>query len=161
MGAHGGARKVPAHGTSNGTSCVNLRQTSPNTPLQSDNIQGAFAPRMLPLSGDSLGHRGSCLPPAARDSHFLFRRPFPRRPHQGYSSQDVAMLRTIEAVVAPDGSIKPLEAVELSPGQRALVTLLPADRSASETAVLSEQALSDWLRREEDAAWSHFQPAQS
>lgn len=54
MGAHGGARKVPAHGTSNGTSCVNLRQTSPNTPLQSDNIQGAFAPRMLPLSGDSL-----------------------------------------------------------------------------------------------------------
>ena len=30
---------------------------------------------------------------------------------------------------------------------------------AGETALLSEDALSDWSRPEEDAAWSHLQPA--
>ena len=34
----------------------------------------------------------------------------------------------------------------------------PAE-SVNETALLSEAALADWLRPEEDAAWSHLQSA--
>ena len=69
------------------------------------------------------------------------------------------MLRTIEAVVEKDGSLRLLEEVELRAGERALVTILGEDTSTNETALLSEVALAeDWEREEEDEAWTHLQP---
>ena len=67
------------------------------------------------------------------------------------------MLRTVEAVVENDGSLRLLEQIELRAGGRALVTLLDEDDLA-ETALLSEPALAaDWNRKEEDEAWAHLQ----
>jgi hypothetical protein len=72
------------------------------------------------------------------------------------------MLRTIEALIEADGQVRLLEDVTISGPRRALVTLLdePADETAHATALLSEAALSDWNREEEDAAWAHLQQAQ-
>ena len=55
-----------------------------------------------------------------------------------------------------------LEEVTLSGPRRALVTLLdePDDESAHATALLSEAALSDRNREEEDAAWAYLQREQ-
>lgn len=70
------------------------------------------------------------------------------------------MIRTVEAVVDERGSVRLLEDVRLPEARRALVTILEEPPSvASETALLSEAALSDWNRPGEDAAWSHLQPA--
>ena len=67
------------------------------------------------------------------------------------------MLRTVEAVVESDGSLRLLEHVELRAGERALVTLL-GDDDPAEPALLSESALAaDWDRTEEDEAWAHLQ----
>ena len=67
------------------------------------------------------------------------------------------MLRTVEAVVENDGSLRLLEDVELRAGERALVTLLGED-DVTETALLSEPALAaDWNREEEDKAWAYLQ----
>lgn len=67
------------------------------------------------------------------------------------------MLRTVEAIVERDGSLRLLEQVELRVGERALVTLLGENHPA-ETALLSEEALAtDWNRAEEDDAWTHLQ----
>jgi hypothetical protein len=74
----------------------------------------------------------------------------------------MSMLRTIEAVIDPDGSVRLLEPVSLSEPRRALVTVLDeeADEAGPDAgALLSEAALADWNRDEEDAAWAHFQPA--
>ena len=69
------------------------------------------------------------------------------------------MLRTVEAVVDKDGSLRLIEDVALRVGERALVTILCDDVPARETALLSEAALGkDWERHEEDEAWSHLQP---
>ena len=68
------------------------------------------------------------------------------------------MIRTVEAVVDPSGNVRLLEDVQLPGPRRALVTILD-DAPRSETALLSEDALADWSRPEEDAAWSHLQPA--
>lgn len=71
------------------------------------------------------------------------------------------MIRTVEAVIDEDGSVRLLEAVELSSTRRALVTILDEEpaRLVDEAALLSESALAeDWNRPEEDAAWSHLQP---
>jgi hypothetical protein len=65
------------------------------------------------------------------------------------------MPTTIEAEVDDQGNIRPKEPVILVPGSRVLVTVL--DPAASETALLSEEALAaDWQRPEEDAAWSQL-----
>ena len=69
------------------------------------------------------------------------------------------MIRTIEAVVDPNGNVRLLEDVELPGPRRALVTILDDAPPSEETALLSEHALADWNRPEEDAAWSHLQPA--
>lgn len=71
------------------------------------------------------------------------------------------MIRTVEAVVESDGSVRLLEPLSVEGARRALVTVLdePADEAASVCALLSEGALADWNRPEEDAAWSHLQPA--
>jgi len=69
------------------------------------------------------------------------------------------MIRTVEAVVDPTGKVRLLEDVRLPGPRRALVTILDDAPRSEETALLSEGALADWSRPEEDAAWSHLRPA--
>jgi hypothetical protein len=68
-------------------------------------------------------------------------------------------MRTVEALIDEQGGVHLLEPVTLKSKRRALVTILDeAPSNVSETAVLSELALTqDWNRPEEDAAWSHLQ----
>ena len=71
------------------------------------------------------------------------------------------MIKTVEAVIDPQGGVRLLEAVSLPGARRALVTILDEEPAMlpNETALLSEAALAeDWNRPEEDAAWSHLQP---
>jgi hypothetical protein len=50
--------------------------------------------------------------------------------------------------------------IKLGASRRALVVILDElNASAHETELLSEDALKDWNRPEEDAAWSHLQSA--
>jgi hypothetical protein len=69
------------------------------------------------------------------------------------------MIRTVEAVVDSNGNVRLLEEVELAGLRRALVTILEDTPRSDETALLSEAALADWSRPEEDEAWSYLQPA--
>ena len=72
------------------------------------------------------------------------------------------MLRTVEAVIDEQGSVRLLEPVHLPAERRAFVIILEPASDVPETALLSEPALAkDWNRPEEDAAWSHLQPVQS
>jgi hypothetical protein len=76
-------------------------------------------------------------------------------------SHEVSMIRTVEAVVDEQGTVRLLEPVQLSQPRRALVTILEEEPAEAvyETALLSEAALAeDWNRPEEDAAWSYLQP---
>jgi len=69
------------------------------------------------------------------------------------------VIQTVEAVVDSDGRVRLLGEARVTGSRRALVTVL--DEAAAipgEAALLSEAALSDWNRPEEDAAWSHLQP---
>jgi hypothetical protein len=71
------------------------------------------------------------------------------------------MIRTIEAIIDETGRVQLLENVRLKEARRALVTILEEEPNAkiSETALLSEQSLAeDWMKPEEEAAWSHLQP---
>jgi hypothetical protein len=74
---------------------------------------------------------------------------------------EAPMIQTVEAVVDENGQVRLLGEVRVSEPRRALVTVL--DEPAvipGEAALLAEPALSaDWSRPEEDAAWSHLQPA--
>ena len=75
------------------------------------------------------------------------------------------MHMTIEAVIDTTGvvHIALAQPISLPTARRALVTILdePALEIA-ETALLSEAALAeDWLRPEEDEAWSYLQRATS
>jgi hypothetical protein len=69
------------------------------------------------------------------------------------------MIRTVEAEIDEQGTVRLLEAVRLPASRRALVTILEDEpsTSADESALLSEPALGDWNRPEEDEAWSHLQ----
>jgi hypothetical protein len=68
------------------------------------------------------------------------------------------MLKTIEAVIEKDGHVRLLEEIRLSRSRRALVTILDDERESSEPALLSEAALAeDWRRDEEEEAWRHLQ----
>ena len=70
------------------------------------------------------------------------------------------MVRTVEAVIDPQGNVRLLEEVQLPESRRALVTILEDPAEPNETALLSERTLAtDWGRPEEDAAWSHLQQA--
>ena len=70
------------------------------------------------------------------------------------------MLRTIEAVIERDGTIRLLEEVSLPAARRALVTILDEAEEEGEPALLSEAALAeDWHRDEEEEAWQHLQQA--
>ncbi len=68
---------------------------------------------------------------------------------------------TVEAVIDETGRVKILQPVPLQGTRRALLIVLdePAPTIA-ETALLSEAALAeDWLRPEEDEAWSYLKRA--
>ncbi len=72
------------------------------------------------------------------------------------------MIRKIEAVVDEQGTVRLKETVRLAAPRRAVVTIFDEDRAAKvdESTLLSEPGLAqDWNRPEEDAAWSHLQPA--
>ena len=96
---------------------------------------------------------------ALRPLTAVVRRTTPRGALGYYPVEEGAMIRTIEAVVDPNGNVRLLEDVELPGPRRALVTILDDAPRSEETALLSEHALADWNRPEEDAAWSHLQPA--
>jgi len=72
---------------------------------------------------------------------------------------------TVEAIIDEEGNVKILQPMPLhgQGARRALVVVL--DEPAlpiAETALLSEAALAeDWLRPEEDEAWSYLKPATS
>jgi hypothetical protein len=73
------------------------------------------------------------------------------------------MVQTVEAIIDSNGRVKLSSDVRLPVGRRALVTVLDeiAETQVSETALLSEENLSeDWLREEEDEAWEHLQTEQ-
>ena len=67
-------------------------------------------------------------------------------------------MRTIEAIIGKDGQVRLLEPVEAGSERRAIVVVLDQGLF-EETAALTETALEDWNRPEEDSAWSHLQPA--
>jgi len=68
------------------------------------------------------------------------------------------MAQTYEAMVDDTGHIQLLDRVTLPTGHRVLITVLEEPAlSISETALLSEEALEDWNRPEEDEAWSYLQ----
>ena len=72
---------------------------------------------------------------------------------------------TVEAVIDEEGNVKILQPIphQNTGTRRALLVILdePA-RTVAETAFLSEAALAeDWLKPEEDKAWSYLQRATS
>ncbi len=71
------------------------------------------------------------------------------------------MIQTVEAIVYETGDVRLLEAVKLPGSRRALLTILDESPLVQDAAaLLSEPAFAeDWNRPEEDAAWSHLQPA--
>ena len=70
------------------------------------------------------------------------------------------MIQTVEAVVDAAGRVQLLGEVHVTSPRRALLTVLDEPAVVpGEAALLAEAALAvDWLRPEEDAAWSHLQP---
>lgn len=74
---------------------------------------------------------------------------------------EVPMIQTVEAVIDADGHVRLLGEVRVDTPRRALVTVLEEPAIVpGEAALLAEAALAnDWSRPEEDAAWSHLQPA--
>ncbi len=71
------------------------------------------------------------------------------------------MIQAVEAVIDENGQVRLLGEVHVDSPRRALVMVLEEPAAVpGETALLAESALAvDWLRPEEDAAWSHLQPA--
>ena len=70
---------------------------------------------------------------------------------------------TVEAVIDEQGNVKILQPMSLQGTRRALVIILDEPAlPVAETALLSEAALAeDWLRPEEEEAWSYLKPATS
>ena len=68
---------------------------------------------------------------------------------------------TVEAVIDEAGNIKILQPISLQGARRALLVILDEPAlNIAETALLSEAALAeDWMRPEEDEAWSYLQRA--
>ena len=63
------------------------------------------------------------------------------------------MLRTIEAVIEPDGNVRLLEPVTLTTAHRALVTVLEESGDDEASTLTSEPVRAEW-NRAEDAAWA-------
>lgn len=71
-------------------------------------------------------------------------------------------MRTVEAIIEPNGEVRLIEPVHVATPRRALVTILEEEPHVRDAALLSEAALAeDWNRPEEDAAWAHLQQAKS
>ena len=71
-------------------------------------------------------------------------------------------MRTVEAIIQPNGEVRLIEPVHIRSARRALVTVLEEDSQVQDAALLGEAALTeDWNRSEEDAAWAYLQPAKS
>jgi hypothetical protein len=73
------------------------------------------------------------------------------------------MPQTVEAVITPGGHVRLLEPLSLCESRRALVTVLDEKVNVAvpdPSLLLSEGALSDWNREEEDAAWAYLQQEQ-
>jgi hypothetical protein len=71
-------------------------------------------------------------------------------------------MRTVEAVIQPNGEVLLVEPVHLASPRRALVTIMEEAPHPHDAALLSEAALGeDWNRPEEDVAWAHLQPGKS
>ncbi|MFN3920530.1 MAG: hypothetical protein ACK4JF_09635, partial [Methylohalobius sp.] len=66
------------------------------------------------------------------------------------------MKQTAEALIDETGQVRLLEPLKVQGVCRALVIVLDEIKGA-ETVVLAEKSLEDWLRPEEDEAWSHLQ----
>jgi hypothetical protein len=73
------------------------------------------------------------------------------------------MVLAVEALIDTVGNVKVLQPISIPAARRALVVILDEPSlPVAETALLSEAALAeDWLRPEEDAAWSYLQRATS
>ena len=71
------------------------------------------------------------------------------------------MIQTVEAVIDAEGRVRLLRPIQVDGIRRAFVMVLDEPPEIpGEMALLSEAALAaDWNRPEEDAAWSHLQPA--
>ncbi len=69
------------------------------------------------------------------------------------------MKQTVEAIIDEQGRIRLVEPVDIKGVHRALVTILDEPPvEMDETTQLAEKSLAeDWLRPEEDEAWSHLQ----
>ena len=71
-------------------------------------------------------------------------------------------MKTVEAMIEPNGQVRLIEPVHVQSPRRALVTILEEAPTVNGAALLSEAALAeDWSRAEEDAAWAHLQPGKS
>lgn len=70
---------------------------------------------------------------------------------------------TVEAVIDEAGNVRILQPIPLQGARRALVVVLDEPAlTVAETALLSEAVLAeDWMRPEEDEAWSYLQRATS
>lgn len=69
------------------------------------------------------------------------------------------MLQTIEAVIDENGKLRFLQPIKLPKRRRVIITILDEEptEDAINLALMSEEALGkDWLRPEEDEAWSHL-----
>ena len=69
------------------------------------------------------------------------------------------MLQTIEGVIDEKGMLRILEPIKLPKLRRVIITILNEEPSEDNfnLALLSEAVLArDWLRPEEDEAWSHL-----
>jgi hypothetical protein len=73
------------------------------------------------------------------------------------------MIQTVEAVIDAAGRVRLLGEIHVVSPRRALVTILEEPAAVpGETALVAEAALAaDWLRPEDDAAWSRLQPEKS
>jgi hypothetical protein len=70
------------------------------------------------------------------------------------------MPQVVKAVITPSGHVHLLEPLSLCESRRAFVTVLDEKANAvvlDPSLLLSEGALSDWNREEEDAAWAYLQ----
>lgn len=69
------------------------------------------------------------------------------------------MKQTVEAIIDEKGHVRLVEPVEIKGMRRALVTILDeAPAEIDEVTQLAEKTLAeDWLKPEEDEAWTHLQ----
>ena len=80
------------------------------------------------------------------------------RAKSAYRESMSTILKSIPATVSPDGSVTLSEPVKLIGPAVAMVTIvLEGEDEALEPAILSEDALNDWNRPEEDKAWDYLQ----